>query len=130
MLNESIPGGAFKGTDGRWHDANGNELSDAQVSAIQSLQASQAAAVKQQDKANASQSKDPIAQLLALFQGQQNTNAAPLSQWPQIVAAGYDTLDKVSAASDEDLLATGIDAAALEDIREVAPKKSRKTSTR
>ncbi len=48
----------------------------------------------------------------------------PLTKWPSLAAAGYDSVDKVSAASDEQLRALdGIGATTLKAIREVAPKK-------
>ncbi len=48
----------------------------------------------------------------------------PLAKWPQLAAAGYGTVDAVSAATDEQLLAIdGIGEAKLTKIREVAAKK-------
>lgn len=50
----------------------------------------------------------------------------PLAKWPSLAAAGYDSVAKVSAASDADLKKLdGIDEVQLAAIREVAPKKSK-----
>ncbi len=55
---------------------------------------------------------------------QPSTATDPLAKWPQLAAAGYGSVDAVSAATDEQLLAIdGIGEATLTKIRELAPKK-------
>lgn len=50
--------------------------------------------------------------------------ADPFAKWPQLKEAGYDSIESVSAASDQALLdLDGIGDASLAKIREIAPLK-------
>lgn len=55
-MADTIPGGAYQGTDGEWHDAEGKPLSKEQIAAAQALQAKAKAEADAAAKANKAQS--------------------------------------------------------------------------
>lgn len=65
-MGTTIPGGAFLGADGKWHDAEGRPLSREAQADAEKLQAQQAAEQRDADQARTLQEaqRDPVARAL------------------------------------------------------------------
>lgn len=131
----SIPGGATLRADGTtWQDANGKELSGAQVATIEGLHATRTAARNRAEAerlATEAQSNPIASALMALLGRGQPAAPAPPQPRQQTVAdvvgqeyaeklaaAGFDTPEQIARASDDDLLAIeGIGTATLKKLR-------------
>ena len=86
--SQTIPGGAYQLAGGAWVNANGEALSDEQIAAFKALQAERKAGPMPADVPDA------------------------------LAAAGFDTPDKIAAASDDELLAIpGVGPATLKKLR-------------